>query len=679
MSEDLLSPEAATPQPRGGRALLAGVIVPTSKTQVTVRSIVIGMFFALACTMLSMAAVYNLRSSWMVFGHMPVGVLIPFIPLVFGLNLLLKAFARRVALTPTELTVIFVMGLVAVVIPEFRLTGYFLGIISAPAYYASAENQYQAVFIDHIKPWLIPDNSAGAVDSFYRGLPPGQSIPWAAWMVPVFWWGLFFAALFVASLCIVVILRRQWEEHERLTFPLAQVPLAMVEEGSGARRMPLLLRKRAFWIGASIPLFVICWNIVRFWHITWPEIPLVTADRFEVIRFGRDFPRLRLRFSFFLLGFAFLANLDVLFSIWFFYFLFTPLESGILNSFGYTVANRDAWSGGELPAETVVAWQGYGVFLVLVLWGLWVARRHLGAVFRKAFLGGDHISDRNEFMGYRAAVVGLILSLIFCGVFLNRAGMSVGWVLFFLGTLLVLYVGGSKIVAQTGLAYVRGPVSPQAFTMHSLGTVNASPGTMAGLGLTFTCICDGNPFIMPSLSHATKLTSPMRASKRGFTLAMCLAAMMAFIVSVWYSLYVGYQHGAANVGGGVGSGDWVVRSFVTRLQNPVPFDPNRAGFFGLGCVLGSLLIFLQARTAWWPIHPVGLAVAMALPVKYVAFSALQAWGCKLICLKVGGYRLYRKFVPFFLGLVIGYCVGIGVGLVVDVIWFPGNGHPIHVW
>jgi hypothetical protein len=30
-----------------------------------------------------------------------------------------------------------------------------------------------------------------------------------------------------------------------------------------------------------------------------------------------------------------------------------------------------------------------------------------------------------------------------------------------------------------------------------------------------------------------------------------------------------------------------------------------------------------------------------------------------------------------IGLVIGYCVGIAVGMVIDLVWFPGSGHGFH--
>ena len=60
---------------------------------------------------------------------------------------------------------------------------------------------------------------------FYEGLPSGQTIPWSAWVSPLFWWMSFIGALLVVCFCTVVVLRRQWIDRERIVFPLAQVLL----------------------------------------------------------------------------------------------------------------------------------------------------------------------------------------------------------------------------------------------------------------------------------------------------------------------------------------------------------------------------------------------------------------------------------------------------------------------
>jgi hypothetical protein len=45
-------------------------------------------------------------------------------------------------------------------------------------------------------------------------------------------------------------------------------------------------------------------------------------------------------------------------------------------------------------------------------------------------------------------------------------------------------------------------------------------------------------------------------------------------------------------------------------------------------------------------------------------------------MRFGGIELYRKAAPFFIGLIVGYFLGVGISFVVDVAFFPGNGHAI---
>ena len=41
--------------------------------------------------------------------------------------------------------------------------------------------------------------------------------------------------------------------------------------------------------------------------------------------------------------------------------------------------------------------------------------------------------------------------------------------------------------------------------------------------------------------------------------------------------------------------------------------------------------------------------------------------------------LYRRWQPFFLGILIGYALAVTLSFVVDVIWFPGNEHVVQVF
>ena len=46
-------------------------------------------------------------------------------------------------------------------------------------------------------------------------------------------------------------------------------------------------------------------------------------------------------------------------------------------------------------------------------------------------------------------------------------------------------------------------------------------------------------------------------------------------------------------------------------------------------------------------------------------------------LKVGGPSIYRKSRPLFVGLLVGYVLGVALSSGIDMIWFPERGHYVH--
>ena len=99
------------------------------------------------------------------------------------------------------------------------------------------------------------------------------------------------------------------------------------------------------------------------------------------------------------------------------------------------------------------------------------------------------------------------------------------------------------------------------------------------------------------------------------------------------------------------------------------------GTFGAG--EAAVLSFLRMRFTWWPLHPLGLAFQYTTGPRYYALSILMVWAAKLVIVRFGGPSMYEKAKPFFYGTVIGYCVGIAIIQVIDLIWFPGSGHGFH--
>ena len=142
------------------------------------------------------------------------------------------------------------MALTAATIPSMGLTAFFIPYLSGAQYYATPENRWSDLFLEHVPEWLVPLDMQ-AIQNFYEGNPQG-AISWAAWLPPLLRWAPFLLALYLVMIALMVILRRQWMEHERLLYPLMQPSLAIIAQ-ERERLLPPLLRSWLFWIGLSIP------------------------------------------------------------------------------------------------------------------------------------------------------------------------------------------------------------------------------------------------------------------------------------------------------------------------------------------------------------------------------------------------------------------------------------------
>ena len=637
----------------------------------TFRAVLLGVLMVVVVNVGAPYAKYILHSTKLACDYLPFGVVFPFILAVGALNPLIKTVRTGAGLTPGELAVAFTMGLVGSTLPTFGLTGYLVSTIASPYYYVTTENGWADYLHPHLPGWLIPSNETGAMTWFFEGLPSGQSIPWSVWIVPLFWWMSFVAALMGVCFCLVAILRRQWIDKERIVFPLAQIPLEMVRESDGARRLPGFMQSRTFGFGFGLPLAIVLWNITGYFIPLFPSIPL--KNRLNI--FQGALP-LQLNIYFPLIGFAYLINLDVAFSIWFFHLLGAG-QVALYNRFGFSVGAGDIYCSSSPP----MAWQGFGGFVVMVGWGLWMARDHLQDVFRRAFGSAPDVDDRGELLSYRTAVLGGIAGLVYMVLFLVASGMTPLVVGVFLFAVFVIYLGVTRIVIEGGLVFLRGPMIAQHFTPYVLGVSAISPPSMAALAVSYAWFCDIKSFFMPAVAHAAKLSDVLKLRRRTVLAAVVLALGVGIFTSVSYTLAMGYSMGAYNYG------EWIFRrgaetpydAIVKKMQNPFDTDWRRIGLLGAGAAAMGAFTFLRYRLTWWPLHPIGFPVAYTLPVRLSAVSIFLAWAFKSLILKFGGIRLYRRAQPFFFGLIVGYFTGCGLSFAVDMIWFPGQGHAIYGW
>jgi len=525
------------------------------------------------------------------------------------------------------------------------------------------------MFHPYLNTWMVPQEMT-ALRWFFEGLPEGMSIPWSVWALPLAWWGALGGGFVLVSVCLASIFRRQWVEHERLVYPMLQPALVLTEEGVGW--LPQFASGRLFWAGFAVSFGILSWNVLHFFEPLIPQIPL-QGSWFSI---ARGFPyTLHTRINFLTIGFAYFANVSVLFSVWFFFVLMN-LEMLLFDQVGYTIT---LGGGASLPNEAnpMITWQTQGAFLAFVFWSVWTARVHIKQVLAQAF-GLGEADDKREALSYRFSVWAFLGGCVFIVAWLHAAGMQVGVASVLLLVLMVSYFGAAKMVAEIGLPYTPTTLGAEGFVVALVGTENMSPGSVTTLAFSQNLHGYGKGMVLPPLVHVIRIGDFIRSNTRKLVLAVAVAFAVSYVVSTTYTLWLGYQGGAYNFRAYPFSyySRIIFDRVVYRLGEPWQIDAHRLGFLAIGAVGMGLLTFARYRVAWWGLNPIGFALPR---LTWQIFSLFLAWACKAIILRLGGVQLYRKSQPFFVGLLVGYALGVSLSSVVDMIWFNGQGHGIHSW
>ena len=639
---------------------------------VTWRALGIGLVLVAVEALWVIHAEYILGSSRLSASHhFPVSVFGPFVLLVAAANLSARMSQGRWALSPSELIVILAMCLAGIVIPSNGITSWLIGSLSAPYYFATPENAWSD-FHPYLASWIVPDNLQ-ALTWFYEGLPQGHAIPWGAWVVPVVWWGALGAAFVLASACLATIFRRQWATNERLVYPMLSPALQLTQSADGERLWPGFARSGIFWIGFAISFGTIAWNAISYFLPLVPRIP-VQGHWFSM---ARGFPyTFNTRINFFTVGFSYFANVGVLFSVWFF-FLLMNIEMLVMDRVGYTIP---LGGGASLPSESnpMITWQSTGAFLVFVGWAVWTARDHIRRVFSVAIGRSQDRIDKGEMVSYRFAVWGALLGGAFIVLWLRAAGMEIAVALVLLLALFAGYLGAAKMVAEIGLLYAPSTLGAESFVVATVGTANMSSGSITVLAFSQNMFCYGRGMVLPPLVQVARLADHVVADRRRVLLSVIAAFALSYLVSVAYTIWLGYTGGAYNFNAYPFTyySRRIFDRVIYRMGQPWQIDAHRLAFLAIGAVGMGLLTAVRYRISWWTLNPIGFALPR---LTWHVFSLFVAWVAKALILKLGGVQLYRRSQPAFVGLLVGYALGVGLSAVVDWIWFPGQGHQIHSW
>ena len=631
---------------------------PSAARVFTPKALILGCLFTFFVAAGDSYGVFYLRGSYMTLGTSTVGALFLLFFLAGLINPLLKLVHPRAGLNRGELLLIYIMMVMASPLPVF-FAGRFIGTILTPFYFATPENDWHTLIQPHIADWLEP-RDLSVMWPFYEGLEQGRSIPWAGWLPMFLRWAPLVWALFLAMIAAMAILRKQWNDYERLTYPLVQVPMALTEQDAGGERMAPFFKNPVMWTGFAVPAI---WGTLHGLHNYFPEtVPIATnVDPIHfILPIFDNLSELQFKFRFNILGFFYFLKTEIAFSLWFFNLFANALRTtfAVLG-----VTSSEMMGGGHSIIDPILVHQSMGGMLVLFLFGLFAARKHLWAVCRKALWGDPTVDDSGEILSYRTAVLVLLASSAVMVAWLALAGLPVWVTLAFLFTAFALFVGFTRLIAEGGLSDGSVPVGPAAIVVSAVGSSVIGAQGLVVLATTFFWT-NGRSFAMTSAANSLKLSEGFGGSKRPLFWTMLLAMAVGMVSAMWVVMELGYSYGALNLkipGGKHGFYDYAAGLIRT------PSEPHLWGWINTGIGAGVMLLLMLARWyyVWWPLHPLGYPIGPTGIMDHLWFDMFLAWLIKVAVLRYGGVALYRKTRPFFMGMIAGHIVPGGLFLFVD--------------
>ena len=641
---------------------------PIPARQVSARAFALGLLLALGLCAVLPYNDYFVAATYLSGNFFPIAGVGAILLLTLVINPLLLALGRPAALwKPGEIITVWSMVLVVSGIPSSGLMRYLIPHLAAPHYFASAQNGWDGLVLAGLPSRLLVTDPA-AVHDFFEGLPRGASVPWAAWTVPLGWWGLFVACLFTAFFCLSALMRRQWVENERLAFPLVQLPVLLSEAPEPGHRLNALMRAPLLWSGVLLVTLIHTTKALHLFYPTSPDV-LTPWHSWQILTTPpwNGLNDIQLVVYPLVIGFAYLVPAEILFSLWFFYIAHKlEILTGTLNAWDMSAA------GGSGPPGFVTYQEAGGAIMVTV-WVLWLARRHLGEVWRKALWNDKSVDDAREPLPYRTALFGLAGAYFGMYMWLTLAARMNG--LMALGVLagsFVIFLLISWLVAQGGLLFVQQTFAPSQLVTALFGTSPFSPSSLAAASLTeHIGWNDSRELMLPSLLNAQKAADETRLSARSLTHALAVCVMLAVLVSAASSIWLPYTHG----GGLALKNHWM---YVDSPQMPFrwaagqardPHPPQLGAFLNMlgGALLVLTLFVCRTKLPWFALHPSGFLIAGSYAMYMLWFSVFLGWLAKAPITHYGGAGAYRRLLPFFLGLILGDCLNallwVGIGLI----------------
>jgi len=630
---------------------------------VTLKAAVIGFLLVIGITIAGCYSAF-LRYDLIGTGHLPRCALFPVLLLAL-INLLWRRFFGKMLFSRSELLFIYCIVLIMTGIPGQQFSNYlYLGLV-APVYFANPRNmpallQYEGLnWLQYIPEWAVPskDPRSGVVAWVFEGMPEGARIPWQPWVFPLALWTLFYFALFTSHILIAALLRKQWVEHEKLSFPLAQVPVEVANE----HRLMAIGRNLLFWFGFIIPVFVFTFRALHLYLPYFPNINIY--PNWGAIFQGRPWEVLNytpFNIYFDMIGVTYLIPSDVGFSFWFFAFVVRRLQMVIRSAMGLTDHQQ--------PLE----YQTIGGLFALFFLQLWVARQYLRDVLVQAW-HGENVEPDAAPLPYRHLLILMGICLLIVIGWTVSIGAALVWALMLFAIHYIWRIMTARMVAEAGL-FVFWVPNIVNFILRVFGRDLVGASNIVGLTMVGSKMYDSATCLLPQALQGFKIAQSEGLNQRQIFGLMVASSLLSMLVCHPTSLRIIYTMPVPKMGWWTrGYPQWLANDFLTRLAQDLRMPSWHYFSLLAGGLVTVFLTWMRWQFFWWPLHPLGFAAANAAPWfgdRY-GFSMLLGWLAKALVMWFGGIRLWHFFRPFMMGMIVGNTTILFILLLIHF-FFPTN-------
>jgi len=636
------------------------------------------------CVIIWIITPYNnfiLKTGFISDDYLPRSALTILIVLVLAVNPFLRIIHRRWALDFRQMALVLGIMFIAASISSSGLLRYLPYSLAMQVSNASEWKEVSSYYEKaNLKPSLFPaklgyHENIENVRQFLVKLPEGDPIPWQTWLSPAISWLIFFMFLWMMCISLSGIMLPQWQQTERVSFPLTHILRSLLETPEDGRLVPVLFREKWFWI-AAVVVFAVHALVglqtyfpgqVPAFQTTWNLTPLFTE---EPLSYMPEYMK-RGQFYFILIGVAYFMSTRVSFSIWFFmaaYALYTMLCQMYTPPFSYDapVAHRT------------------GALLTITVSILWLGRTRWVEVFHRltrTVHSEEHIRDRNLGWMFILGLLGMVGWLIW-------AGVQPQWAVLLVSIIFIYQLVISRIVAETGLPLV-GLVNRHFWHYFSFIPIRLISGATAWfIGALSAFIGNASrvsiaAFAMQSMSLDEDAPPRHQWQTARFYL---IILVLGFFICGAAHIYFSYHHSQtldSDPEVPISAwGSYQLNLAVDLLREQIKQEWNKSNFnksahILFGTVLAGGLQYASLIMPKWPLHPVGLLLSYTWFGETVWMSVAMGWLLRIVLILFGGARLYRKMRPLFIGMIIGEVFAVMVWFSVPaVLAFRGKPYQI---